>query len=75
MEIVHLHRGYELRCTARALDTGLFVPELQVTRQTWPTRPRVIAVPRGEHRTEQAATEAALRTGLTWVDDYGVNRT
>lgn len=74
MDIVRLHRGYELRCTARMLDTGLFVPELQVTRQTWPTRPRIIAVPRGEHRTEAAATDAALAVGMTWVDDYGVVR-
>jgi hypothetical protein len=37
----------------------------------WPTRARQIAVPRGEHRTEDTAIEAAYEQGIAWVRDWG----
>ena len=42
------HQDYELQCSANAVDSGRFAPTLVVSKQVWPTRPRVIAVPRGE---------------------------
>ncbi|MBL0087900.1 MAG: hypothetical protein IPP44_15050 [Ideonella sp.] len=38
------HQDYELVCSAKAVDAGKFAPSLVVSKQVWPTRPRVIAV-------------------------------
>jgi len=65
------HRDYELQCGARPADSGRFVPVLVVCKQVWPTRPRSIAVDRGEHLTEQTAIEAAYAQGIEWVRNYG----
>jgi len=65
------YRGYELRCHARAVDGGRFVPTLVVSKQIWPTRPRAIDVPRGDYGTLQAAIEAAHAKGIEWVQHYG----
>ncbi len=65
------HQGYELTCGARPLDAGKFAPELIVCKQVWPTRPRVIAVQRGDHLTQETAIEAAYAQGIEWILNYG----
>lgn len=65
------HQNYELQCSATAVDGGKFAPALVVSKQVWPWRPRVIAVPRGEHATEEAALDAAHAQGVEWVLNYG----
>jgi len=40
------HQNYELKCSAKVLDNGEYVPLLVITKQVWPTRPREIAVRR-----------------------------
>lgn len=65
------YRGYELLCHARPVDGGRFAPTLVVSKQTWPTRPRSIDVPRGDHKTPQTAIEAAHAVGIEWVQNYG----
>jgi len=65
------HKDYELTCSARAVDSGRFAPTLTLCKQVWPTRPREIAVPRGQHTTEDTAIEAAYSSGLEWIRDYG----
>jgi hypothetical protein len=65
------HQDYELQCSATGVDSGRFVPSLVVSRQSWPRRPRVIAVQRGEHRSEETAIDAAHAQGIEWIRDYG----
>lgn len=65
------HHGYDLLCCAKVVDSGKFVPELIVCKQVWPTRPRVIAVQRGNHLTEETAIDAAHTQGVAWVQNYG----
>lgn len=65
------HQDYELQCTATSADSGRFVPGLVVSRQSWPRRPRIIAVQRGEHRNEDAAIDAAHAQGIEWIQNYG----
>ncbi len=67
----HRHQDYELLCSAKLADAGRFVPALVVSRQVWPSRPREIAVERGEHLSEEAALEAAYQQGVAWVLNYG----
>jgi len=68
---VYRHRDYELVCSAKAVDSGKFAPELVVSKQVWPTRPRVIAVKRGDHHSEDTAIDAAYAQGIEWVQNYG----
>jgi hypothetical protein len=65
------HKGYELRCGARALDSGSFMPTLVVSKQQWPSRPRTIAVESEGHRNVDDAIASAHAQGLAWVRDYG----
>jgi hypothetical protein len=65
------HLDYELVCSAKAVDSGKFAPALSVSKQVWPTRPREIAVDRGDYRTEDAAIDAAHAQGIEWVRNYG----
>jgi len=65
------YRGYELLCHARAVDGGRFIPSLVVSKQVWPTRPRAIDVPRGDHQSSQTAIDAAHAAGVEWVQNYG----
>ena len=65
------HQDYELVCSAKPVDSGRFAPVLIVSKQVWPTRPREIAVQRGEHTTEQMAIEAAYAQGIEWITNYG----
>src|SRR5450830_1625345 len=65
------HRNYELKCSAKVLDNGEYVPLLVITKQVWPTRPREIAVRRGDYTTAEAAVEAAYAQGLEWIANYG----
>ena len=53
------HGGYDLRCCAKEVESGKFVPELIVSRPVWPTRPRLIAIERGNFLTEDTAIDAA----------------
>jgi hypothetical protein len=65
------HQDYELICSAKAVDSGRFAPMLTVSKQVWPTRPREIAVQRGEYTTEQTAIDAAYAQGIEWIAHYG----
>jgi hypothetical protein len=65
------HQDYELLCSARRIDGDRFAPVLMVSKQVWPTRPREIAVKRGEHTTEQTAIDAAYAQGVEWIANYG----
>ena len=65
------YRGYRLLCHARAVAGGRFAPTLVVSKQIWPTRPRAIDVPRGDHPTPQTAIDAAHAKGVEWVQNYG----
>ena len=65
------HEDYELLCSAKAIDTGRFEPGLVVCRKRWPTRPRVIAVQRGDHLTQETAIDAAYAQGVEWISNYG----
>jgi hypothetical protein len=65
------HQGYDLLCCARPVDSGKFAPELVVSKQAWPTRPRVIAVQRGDHLTQDTAIDAAYLQGIEWIQNYG----
>ena len=65
------HQGYELRCGARVLDSGSFMPTLVVCRQQWPSRPRTIAVVSEGCLTSDEAIASAHVQGLAWVQDYG----
>lgn len=65
------HQDWELQCHAAATDGGHFVPSVVVSKQVWPTRPRNIAVPRGEHADAESAIDAARRSGIQWITNYG----
>jgi hypothetical protein len=65
------HRDYEMQCGAKPVDNGKFAPTLVVTKRSWPTRPREIAVERGDHASAEAAIEAAYAQGVEWVTNYG----
>ena len=66
-----LHQNYELQCTAKAVDSGRFAPQLVVSKQVWPTRPREIAVERGNYLSAETAIDAARAQGIDWIRDYG----
>jgi hypothetical protein len=65
------HQDYELNCGASAIDNGRFVPTLVVSKQVWPTRPRTIAMERGDFLTEETAIDAAYTQGVEWIRNYG----
>ena len=65
------HRDYELQCSARPTDSGTFTPALVVCKQIWPTRPREIAMPRGDHASAEEAIAAAYAQGVEWITNYG----
>lgn len=65
------HLEYELQCTAKPVDGNRYAPMLTVSKQVWPTRPREIAVQRGDHLSEQTAIDAAYAQGVEWVAHYG----
>jgi hypothetical protein len=65
------HQGYDLTCSAKAVDSGRFAPTLVVCKQVWPTRPRVIAMERGDYLTEETAIDAAYTQGVEWILHYG----
>ena len=65
------HRGYDLLCGTRAIDSGKFAPTLVVCKQVWPTRPRVIAIDRGDYMTEDTAIDAAYSKGVEWIQNFG----
>ena len=65
------HQNYEFLCGARAVDRGRFAPTLYITKHVWPSRPRQIALARGDFASEQNAIDAAYNQGLEWVRNYG----
>ena len=65
------HQDYELICSAKAIDSGKFVPSLVVSKQAWPTRPRVIAMQRADYESEDIAIDAAYTQGVEWVQNFG----
>ena len=64
-------KDYDLICGARPADHGMFAPTLVVSRRTWPSRPRVIALARGHFATELIAIDSARVQGVQWVSDFG----
>jgi len=68
---VFRHENYELLCSANAVDSGRFTAAVVVTKQIWPTRPRIIAMPRANYPTEETAIEAARAQGVEWIVSYG----
>ena len=65
------HQDYELMCGAKSLDNGKFAPLLVVAKQTWPRRPRTIAVRCDDCPTEENAIHSAYTQGIEWVLNYG----
>jgi hypothetical protein len=65
------HKDYAFHCEAKLLDNGRFAPMLSVLRQRWPSRPKEIAIPRGDYATREEAVDAAHRLGIDWVRDFG----
>jgi hypothetical protein len=53
------------------LTNGRFVPELVITKDVWPTRPRSIAIEKAEFEIEEEAIAAARSRGLEWITNYG----
>ncbi len=68
---VFRHQNYEVLCSASPGDSGKYVPRLVVSKQAWPTRPRIIAVARGDHLNEETAIDAAHAQGIEWIANYG----
>ena len=68
---VFRHENYELLCSANGVDGGGFVPAVVVSKQVWPSRPRVVAVRRVNYATEETALEAARAQGIEWIVNYG----
>jgi len=66
------HEQYELLCSAKARDNGRFAPAVVVTKQVWPTRPREIAVRRGDFTTAVDAINAAREQGVEWIRQHSV---
>lgn len=64
-------RDYELLCSAKASDNGLFEPSLVISKQVWPSRPRTIAMRRGAHPSVEVAIAAAREQGEEWVLNFG----
>jgi len=65
------HQAYEMVCSATPLDGGRFAPTLVLSKQVWPRRPRVIAVPRGDYLSPEVAIDAAQSQGVEWIRNYG----
>ena len=65
------HQHYDLHCSAKMIDGGRFTASLIACKDVWPTRPRVIAMPRGDYLTEETAIDAAHTPGIEWVLNYG----
>jgi hypothetical protein len=64
-------KEYDLKCSAQASDNGRFEPVLIISKHTWPSRPRTIAVRRGAHPTADAAIKSARDQGVEWVTNFG----
>jgi hypothetical protein len=65
------HHDYELVCGAKPMANARFAPTLIVCKQVWPTRPREIAVARGDYSSAESAIDAAYAQGLEWIRNYG----
>ncbi len=63
--------NWELLCSAKPAEAGRFVPSLTISKQVWPSRPREIAVPRGQHTSSDTAIDAAYSSGVEWIRNYG----
>jgi hypothetical protein len=64
-------KDYELMCSAKVVEGGKFEPMLVISRNAWPSRPRTIAVRRGDFSTEAVAIESAHAQGLEWIANFG----
>lgn len=65
------HKDYELKCSARVTDDGRFEGILIVAKQTWPSRPRTIAMRPGAHKSAEVAIQSAFVQGVEWVTNFG----
>ncbi|MDE1947099.1 MAG: hypothetical protein KGL43_14270 [Burkholderiales bacterium] len=68
---VFKHHEYDMQCGAQAVDGGKFQPTLVISKNVWPTRPRTIAVRRGNFLTQEVAIASAQAQGLEWIAEYG----
>jgi hypothetical protein len=57
-------QNYELKCGARPIDGGRFVPTIKATKQVWPFRHRIVAVKRDFNPSEEAAIVAAAAPAM-----------
>ena len=64
-------KHYELICGAKQVDNGKFVPTLVISSNTWPSRPRTIAIQPGHFLSEDVAIESAHAQGLEWIANFG----
>lgn len=62
---------YALTCSAEPCDNGMFQPALVITKNSWPSRPRTIAVTRDRYATAEIAIESAHAQGLEWIRNFG----
>lgn len=69
-QIVRL-KDYELVCGAAATDGGKFEPTLVISSNTWPSRPRSIAVRAGAFATAAIAMESSQTQGVEWIANFG----
>ena len=69
-QIFRVH-DYELVCGAKATDSGKFEPTAVVSKCIWPSRPRTLAMQRGDFLTAAAAVESAHAQALVWIANFG----
>ena len=65
------HQAYDFQCSAKPLGNGSFAPNLVVSKQAWPSRPRTIALRCDGPLTAEAAIDSAYAQGVEWVANYG----
>ena len=68
---IYRFNDYELVCGAKAVNNGKFEATLVVAKNVWPSRPRTIALKRGDFSTEAIAIESAHAQGLEWITNFG----
>jgi hypothetical protein len=64
-------QNYEMLCSAKDAGVGRFAPSVVISKLAWPSRPREIAVARGNYTSEETAIDAAHAEGVRWIRDYG----
>jgi hypothetical protein len=65
------YEHYDLVCSARPCDNGMFRSVLVISKNVWPSRPRTIDVRPDPHPTAEVAIKSAYDQGLEWVRNFG----